>query len=296
MNWDDVRVFLAVERAGTMAGAAQALGIDASTAGRRLARLEADIGAPLVERTAGGADLTATGEQVLAQAERLEEVALAIAASGEREAKVEGTVRLATAELLFISFLQPHLAELRERHPGLCLELTTSTTSVNLLKREADIALRPAAKRPQQQKVVVKKVATIGAALYASESYLARHGRPGEGGGEHDVIGYDRQFGSTTQTRWTDESLGDGRISFTANTMLSRAEACAAGWGLASLPCFVARRYPNLVTVKPGLPETPLWLLVHPDLRRSARVRVVLDHLTDVVRANAAELAGPIPE
>lgn len=291
MDWDDVRVFLAVERAGSVNAAAHTLRIDASTVGRRLARLEQSIGASLFERSAAGTALTAAGERVLPEAERLEESAVAVVSAGSEElAEVEGTVRLATAEPLFIAFLRPHLSRLRAAHPALSLEMVTATASVNLLKREADVALRPATRRPPQKKVVVKKVSAIAYSLYASEAYLEARGRPATGAAAHDVVGFDPQFGSTPQTVWADRHLAEARVAFTANSMLSRAEACAAGWGLAALPCFLARRHPELVSLDPDVPSTSLWILVHPELRRSARVRAVVDFLTETVRAHRGQL------
>lgn len=245
MDWNDVRYFLAVHRAGTLAGAARALDVEHSTVSRRLGALERDLGAKLFVRTPDGFTLTAAGESVMPQAETMERAAEAalLRVKGD-DARVEGVVRLSTSEG-FSGYLTKRLAALRERYPGLVIEIVATNRPLDLSRREADLALRmtPAT----QAELVTRQVGESGWSLYAAEGYLARRGQPASVDDltGHDAIAFDDSLARTPGAQW----LGDGkgaRVVLRANTLLSAINAATGGFGLVVLPCVLADVEPTL--------------------------------------------------
>ena len=156
MNWDDIRVFLAVRRAGTLRGASRELGVDQTTVGRRLAALESGLGVTLFLRSPGGYALTGEGERALAAAERMERLAVSLErqAAGA-DARIDGEVRVTTTDALAVDFVIPAIERLRASHPGVRVILGTTTRLLDLGRREADIAVRTS--RPTQPSLIVRK-------------------------------------------------------------------------------------------------------------------------------------------
>jgi len=284
-EWSDYRYFLAVARAGSLSAAARRLRVNQSTVGRRLASLEAAAGARLFDRTPEGFVLTPAGESVRADVERLEDGFLAVERRLEGgDARVAGTVRLATTEAFAVMFVVPHLKALKARHPELSIDLLTGIQPVDLARREADLAVRLGIP-PKQPNLVVRRIGTVEFALYAAKSYLAARGRPNlrtslRG---HTVVGYGGEMATVPIARWINENRGDAEVAFRANTISAVVEAVAAGLGLGVLPCGLGDRL--LVRVRSAtLGASPIWTIVHEDLARTARVRAVLEFLSDVLR------------
>jgi DNA-binding transcriptional LysR family regulator len=274
LRWDDVRVFLAVHRQGTLAGAARALKIDQTTVGRRLAALEEALQARLFDRTPDGLRLTPAGDGILAPAEQVEASVLQLerTASGA-DARIEGTVRLATSETLVVEFLMTPLRSLLTRYPQIALELAVGANFVDLSRREADVALRlrPKGNPPAQENVIVRKAAEIGFAVYASHD------------GDRDaVIDYDDDNLSLPGGREL-RALPRKRSPLRVGSLLSMASAIRAGVGIGILPCFIADRDPRLARVAETDVRAEAFVLVHPDLRFMARVRVVMDALIETM-------------
>jgi DNA-binding transcriptional LysR family regulator len=299
-DWNDLRYFLAIQRSGTLAGAARELKVDQTTVGRRLAALEQTLGARMFDRTPDGLVLTSAGEHVAEGACEIEERMHGLEArvSGE-DARVQGTVRIATSETLALAFVLEELATLRESCPGIDLEIVTGPVSINLLKREADLALRvgPAAK-PSQQNLVAKKVADVAFGLYATRAYLG--GRPPprvcDGLAGHDVVGYEAELAGIPPAAWLAETATAARTAVRLNSILGAGVAAASGVGLGALPCFIAALHPSLERALPeAIGSTEIWMVVHPDLHRTGRVRAVLDHITRFMQRNAAFLRGEGP-
>lgn len=292
MDWNDVRYFLAVHRAGTLAGAARALDVEHSTVSRRLGALERDLGAKLFVRTPDGFTLTAAGESVMPQAETMERAAEAalLRVKGD-DARVEGVVRLTTSEG-FSGYLTKRLAALRERYPGLVIEIVATNRPLDLSRREADLALRmtPAT----QAELVTRQVGESGWSLYAAEGYLARRGQPASVDDltGHDAIAFDESLARTPGAQW----LGDGkgaRVVLRANTLLSAINAATGGFGLVVLPCVLADVEPTLRrTSSRPVAMCTVYLVVHQDLVRVARVRVVMDFVIDLLTTDAKALRG----
>jgi len=296
LDWDDFRVFLALQRQRTLSGAARQLKVDQSTVGRRLAALEAAAGARLFDRTPVGYALTAAGEAVAASVAEIEGAALAF----ERrllgqDTRLEGSVRLATSDSFAVWFLIPRLQALRERHPGIRVELLTGNPPVNLARREADVSLRLS--KPEQPQLVARCLGEVAWALYASQDYLARRGEPDprqqlQG---HDVIGLDEELRGTAGARWLASSGARGRVVLTANSLLSQAAAVSAGLGVSPLPCVYADTRADLRRLPPGIiGQHEIWLVVHPDVKSSARVRALVDHLAQLVQAESSLLLGQL--
>jgi len=294
LDWDDFRVFLSVARAGTLSAAARLLQVDQSTMSRRLASLEAAAGARLFDRTPAGYLLTTAGEAVRNRVEDLESQALAI----ERQLlgqdmRPTGHVRLAASDSFAAWFLVPRLSPLQQRYPGILLELVTGNQAVNLARREADISLRLT--KPKEPNLIARRLGQAAWSVYASSGYLERYGKPTNRGRlrGHRVVGLDPELRGTVGARWlvTHGNLAD--VSLTCNSLLSQAAAVVAGLGLSPLPCLFGDREPSLSRALPRtIGHHDLWLVVHPDVKSSARVRAVMDYLTELVLSEAALLSG----
>jgi DNA-binding transcriptional LysR family regulator len=284
-EWSDFRYFLAIARSGSLSGAARLLQVDQSTVGRRLATLEGAVGTRLFDRTPDGYMLTAAGESVCGDIERLEQGFLAVERrlSGG-DARIEGVVRIATTEAFGSAFLVPRLAALRQAHPELSIELLSGIERVDLGRREADIAVRLGAP-PKQPNLVVREVGTVSFALYAAPSYLADRKRPTPRGGlrGHAIVGYGGDMAGVPISRWLDEHARGAEVAFRANTIGAVYEAVCAGLGVGALPCVLGDR--SLTRIgSVDVTSTPIWTVVHEDLIRSARVRAALAFVRDAIR------------
>lgn len=293
-EWGDLRLFLAIVRAGSLTAAARRLGIDQSTVSRRLAALESAVGTRLIERTTGGCRATAAGERLLPAAERLEVEAFACerALSG-LESRVEGTVRLTATEGIGTAFVAPALRALHAAYPSLGVELLLESRTLSLSRREADLALRLA--RPRQPGLVARRLAEVASALYGSPRYLAARGRPagGEGLLGHAVLAYEESLAEVPEYRWLAAHAIRAERVLRTNSVLVQLQAAQAGLGLALLPCYLAEGagLERVLPIAAGV-RRELWLVVHADLQRTARIRAVMAFLADRARERAAWFAG----
>lgn len=292
VHWDDARVFLAVARCGTLSGAAEMLKIGIATLSRRLDRLEAALGVPLFTRHQTGYRLTDDGEALLDRAERLELAGMDFFEAPDAERGVTGRVRLATAENLANPLIVPSLGALFAQHPALQVEVVSGLNTVNLHRRDADLAVRMV--RPEAGNLTIKRLGTLGFGLYGSAGYLAAR-RVGETGApfEHDdFIGWAETHHHLPAAKWTLRILRGRPCRLETNTLSAQLAAATAGMGLAVLPHFLARQA-GLVCLMTGLGvEQPIWLAMQADLAHSRRVRVVANHLIDLFSAQAAILRG----
>lgn len=285
MNWDDVRIFLAAHRAGTLRGAAEQLGIDQTTVGRRLGAFERTLGSRLFLRTTGGLVLTDSGRQVLDTAEGMERLAVSFERRSEgADARVAGDVRVTTTDALAVDFVVPAIERLQRRHPDVRVLLSTTTRVLDLARREADIAVRTT--RPDPPDLIVRLLARWDVGLYATRRYLERFGepRPGSRFAGHDIARYQPGVTQRQHDTLAGESAADGRIVAELDSSLMLATFVRAGLALGELPTYLARRDPELVRVWPGRQRAQpyeTWLVLHQDLARTARVRVVVDALVE---------------
>ena len=285
-QWDDVRFFLAVARTGSLSGAARALDVGHVTVGRRIALLEKRLGATLLHRTPDGFDVASAGEAILRRCVAMENAALDLerAAAG-RDSLAVGSIRLTATEALAHRVIAPAIAELRKNNPDLRVDLAVGVRSLDIARREADLAVRVG--RPSGSGLVCRKLGEVGYSLYASRRYLAKHRTPqrGEGLAGHDLITFTGAPAATSPF-FMNESLDEARIALRCDNPLIQQQAAANGIGIAELACFLGDDCADLVRIWPGEPPAlrSVWLVLHEDLRRSARIRVVSSMIGDTFR------------
>ena len=299
-DWDDLRLLLAVARAGGLSAAGRAVGVNASTLQRRMARFEQRLGARLFERMARGYALTPAGEVLLAAAMRLELEVLAVSRGlAGRDLDPSGTVRLTTVDAYVHALLLPHLSSFHARHPRIDLELSIGTQLKSLTRREADVALRPGA-APSEPDVVARRVCTCAVAVYASHGYVATHGAPSDYAAlrQHQLVTGNDAIAHVGFIRGLRERAAGARMTVRSDSVLLQLSAVKLGFGVASLPCFLADTEPALRRLFPPEPDfgLPMWLLVHSDLRHNARIRALADHLYDGLQADLPLLEGRLPQ
>ena len=287
MNWDDVRIFLAVARTGQILAASKRLGLNHATLSRRLTSLEEALKTRLFIRRTNGCELTTEGEVFLASAERMETEMLAAQASlGHTDTAIAGTVRVGAPDGFGVSFLAPRMGRLIERHPELKIQLVPVPRSFSLSQREADIAIT--LERPEQGRLVSSKLTDYTLGLYASRNYLASQGTPGdiEALKAHPRIGYVEDLIFTASLNFSGEVMRSWDASFEISTAIGQTEAVRSGAGIGILHDYIARQYPELQRI---LPEVSIrrayWTTYHETARDLMRVRSVADFLQELVNA-----------
>jgi DNA-binding transcriptional LysR family regulator len=279
-DWDDVRFFLAIHRHGTLAAAAAATGLDATTVGRRISRLEDALATRLFDRTPKGWVATHAGRRLLTRAERIERELMAAVRDVEGEdQRLAGQVRLTATEMLSTRFIAPHLSKFQRRHPDIELELVCTNRDLDLGRREADIALRLS--RPHQDDIVVKQLFEIQLGVYASSAYLEAHGMPSGSFAGHRIVSFAESRAFSRENEWIDENLHEAAVALRSDSVSSIYSAAVAGVGIALLPCQVADAEGGLVRIPvQGQPQPRVvWQAVHRDMANAARIRAVLDFL-----------------
>lgn len=284
LPWELLHTLLGVLREGSLSGAARALGLTQPTVGRHIAALEAVLGQRLFTRSPTGLLPTEAALALRGHAEQMETAAAALqrAATARAEGPA-GTVRVTASEVIGVEVLAPVFAGLRERHPGLVLELALGNRVQDLLRREADIAVRMTP--PEQGQLIARRIGSITLGLHALPAYLDRHGRPARFAdlAGHALIGFDTlapfiRAGTKHLGGLTRESFSLRSDADLAQLALIRA---GAGIGACQLP--LASRAPVLERVLPEQFAWPLetWVAMHEDLRQNAACRVVFDALVD---------------
>jgi DNA-binding transcriptional LysR family regulator len=290
LDWNDLRYFLAIARAGTLAGAARELRVEHTTVGRRLSAIETALGARLFTRGPDGFTLTDAGTEILPLAE---EVAARIerierCASGA-DARIEGTVRLTTSESMG-GYIVPRLRALRERHSALIVEVLSGNRAFDLMRGEADLAIRVRDVAEPELELVARTLVRAAWSLYASPSYVDRKGALEDPAclRGHDVVGFDPSLGASPGGQWIASHGAGASIVLRANSIVAALNAAIFGMGIAALPCFVADPERALVRLTTDVIGTRnVLLVVHPDLARVARVRAVMDYFVDVFERDA---------
>ena len=278
LAWDDLLYVLSVGRAGSLSGAARALKVNHSTVFRRIGAIEAQLGVRLFDRHRDGYGPTAAGETVIELAEKLDDdvIALERKLAGE-DLRPSGTVRVTTTDTL-IDIVVPLCGQFQDAFPEICVELVTGNQFLNLSRRDADVALRPSREPPET--LHGRRVSSIAFAPYGSRSYLASAGSRALNRA-HRWIGLDDTLSHLSAHKWLQENVQPERIAFKASSFLAIRRACTSDMGLALLPCYLADDLPELERVAPPIEAlaTDLWLLVHEDIRRTARVRAFVDFI-----------------
>lgn len=284
-SWDDLRFFLAVAKHGTLATAARELGVNASTAGRRIQALEQSLRVRLFLRTREGLRPSSAGEQLRQRLAKLEpELTRLVGGELTPAETVAGTVRIATTEALAAFLVDRGLCSLKDEHPGLVLELLGGNRPVDVARGEADMAVRVT--RPEGANLKVRQLHAQGFALYGAASYLRQRGRPRserELAG-HDLLALGGELALLPEARWLDAQPGV-RICLRTNSMPALVAAARGGVGLAVLPTTWGQVETNLERLfeLPELPRRPMWLIIQPEAWERAAVQVVATRLKELL-------------
>jgi DNA-binding transcriptional LysR family regulator len=279
LAWDELRFFLAVCREGSYAGAARRLRVDETTVGRRVSRLETSLGTRLFGRTPDGLALTPAGESVRASSEEMERSAIEL----ERRAmgadrKLAGRVRITAPELLGIHFILPALSKLRERNPGIVIELLPTIARLDMARAEADVAIRTT--RPAEPDLVCRRAGRYGMAAYARK-----------GTSPAALVTFSEAI--RPRMRPIEERFPELPVALRSSSSSAVLQAVRLGIGVGDAPCFLADVDPALVRAGTDEPELlDVWLVAHADVHRTARVRTVLRAIAEAFQKSAALLEG----
>lgn len=295
LSWDDLKYFLVMAEEGSLSAAAKKLVVSQPTLSRHLTALEDNIGAELFSRTRSGLELTSLGERMLSHAKDMQDEVHAV----ERlitghDTSLEGSVVISTIETIGAEWLVKHTLPFHDQYPGITVDFKLTHTSSDLLRREADIALRLF--RPVQNDLVAKKTVTMNFGFYASKDYIAKHGKPNklrDLQDHHQVLPHDdilAMLSRDAQRPWRQRA----RAAFRSNSFLALASAVKEGYGVGAYSCLMAAEDPNLVRLFDDFVifSTDIWLVSHAELRRSARIRAMYDYLGDLLHTHARAFSG----
>jgi DNA-binding transcriptional LysR family regulator len=284
MDWDGFRTFLAVARQGRVSAAARQLGVEHTTVSRRLAGLEAELGVPLFHRTVGGYLLTPHGQTALADAEAMERAATLIGARARESAgKIAGRVRVALLPEYATHWLAPQLGSFRARHPAIELQILVGIQPLDLLRGEAELAVRTP--RPRQVGLSALRLARAAMGAYASKGFL--RGRrlqltDAESARGLPLLLYAAPYQQLQSAAWFQPLIAAASVVLSANATETLLSAARASAGIAVLPRFVAERFEDLVSVSEDVNVGSMWLVTHPEFRRDPKVRVTAEFLREL--------------
>lgn len=281
MNWDDVRFFLALARQKTLRGASKSLNVDQATVGRRIAAFESALSSRLFIRTPRAFMLSEFGEQVMAEASAMESAMQAMsrkAACGD--SIPAGNVRIASTDTLATVFVIPAIQRLREQYPDITVTLLTGIGLSDISYRSVDIAIRGA--RPDSEELIVKRLATIDMGLYASQRYFDRLGEPQQESGltDHQLVMFPADMVPRHRQNLCGFAVNSQQVVLECNTQQLMQSAIKRGIGIGLLSTFLANCDPQLIPVFPEKRDpVDIWLVLHPDLQKVARIRAVITAL-----------------
>jgi DNA-binding transcriptional LysR family regulator len=296
LSWDEFRLVKSIAEARSLVGAAERLGVNHSTVFRRLAAVESAVGARLFERSRAGYEPTAAGEEMIALASTMADSVLEFERRvAGRDIKPTGELSVTTPEAIGQHFMPGIVAQFQAQNPGVVVELILSDQSLNLSRRDADIAIRMTNDPPET--LVGRRICTGRWSVYRRRDLAAESGSaPAD---SVAFIGFGDNFGPAPARRWIEANIPPGRLVAKANSAHCMLQLALQGFGATLLPCFLGDRCPDLARVGYLLPELDIgvWMLTHSDLRRSARVRGFMDfagaELTKQRRAIEGEESGP---
>jgi DNA-binding transcriptional LysR family regulator len=296
-DWDDLRFLLAVGRAGSTLAAAKLLAVNQSTVHRRLTAFEERIGRKLVERHATGYRLTELGTQLLPYAESVEDAVAAFERQLDaRDIELTGRIRVTCPEGLF-ELLTPLVASFQARYPALHVDLLATERMLDLAKGQAEIAVR--AGDPRDSALVGRKIADNPWAVFAGRSYIETHGRPKQPVdlNHHTIVDLEGEIASVGPAKWLHAIAPQARIAARSTTVLGLLMSAKSGVGIAVLPIHIGNADDNLVRIFDPVPDlmTHIYLLVHPDLRQTPRVRAFFDFVVAEIAAFRPMLLGESP-
>ncbi|MDB5698536.1 MAG: transcriptional regulator, LysR family [Alphaproteobacteria bacterium] len=294
VHWNDLQVFLAVARFGQLARAAAALGVDATTVGRRLRRLEQELEQTLFEQTRVGQTLTEAGERLLLRVEAMEHAASEIGNKPADGQGLSGLLRISVSEGFGTWFVAQHLRSFTEANPGLTVDLVANSGFLSPSRRETDVAVLLA--RPRKGPLVSRKLSDYCLRLYASRAYLERHAGMIDDAAElraHPLIGYIPDFIYAPELRYMDDVAPGLALTIRSSSINAQYRLTAAGAGISVLPCFIGDEDPQLVRIVPDVRiMRSFWLVTHEDTRRLGRIVAFSEWMTDLVQRQRERLLG----
>lgn len=281
-DWNQLHAFLATVETGSLSAAARELGLTQPTVGRQVAALEQDLGVMLFERVGRSLSLTAAGRELFESARSMSEAAsrLTLTASGQSQS-IEGLVRITASDIVAAYTLPPILKSLHEAAPGIEIEIIAANDVRDLMRREADIAIRHVP--PEQPDLIARRCRGTTARLYAATHYLDAKGRPDTGAAlaEADFIGYSATDGLVGELNARGVPVTRRNFRWTTGSVVTAWEMIRQGLGIGVMFRDAAEGVEGIEPVLPDLPpfEVPIWLAVHRELHTSRRIRLVFDHL-----------------
>lgn len=293
MDWDNLRYFLELSRAGKLTAAARRMGVDHTTVSRRIQALEKSLGVTLFLRETTGYRLTEAGRQLLPQVEMMESASVSIEQSlPDREEQLSGQVRIGATEGYGTIMLGPQLGELARQHPHLHLDLLALPRAVRLSRHEADIVIT--LERPDRGPFIITKLTDYVLRLYASKSYLQQQGpiRNRDDLRKHRFVSYVDDLVFSKELLFLDEIAGSGEVNIRSTSVLAQQEAIASGAGIGILPAFSADADARLQVVMPEQIRfiRTFWMLMPEELRHLARMRVTWDFLREMAEESRGRL------
>ena len=293
-EWSDFKVLLALASAGSVAGAARELQVDNSTVSRRLTALEEAVGAKLIIRGWRDFNWTAEGRTLLVAAEAMDSAATRATRSVRTaKADVDGTVHVSVSPGFVPVLMRLMLPALRDKHPGLSVELSGDYQRVDLAKGEADVAVRMT--RPSETDLVARRAFDVGWFVYSSRAYLDANGQPEshEALARHRLVLYVDSMHDVAPLRWMESHRGSARQVSRVDNLEVACQTVAADGGIAVLPCFIADAMPNLQRVfRDSIGVNTGWIVCHETVRDAARIRTVVEALAAFFERNEAMFSG----
>jgi len=284
VNWDDLRFFLALAREGTVSGAGRLLEVKHTTVARRITAFEEQLGSRLFDRTPSGYVLTQVGENLLPHSMNVEELMNSV----DREVfgmdyDLNGPLKLASSYDILTNLITPHLHHFTKKYPDIELSVVSSTSLVDLRSREADIALRISPNPPEY--LIGRKIMPLGHGVYASTKYLKTKKNQG------NLILWESD---KTIPQWANDLFPKTKVKMRTSEIMTMVEAVKNHHGYARIPCYVADAIPSLrridIKLKPS--NWNMWVLSHPDLKSTARVRACKEFLIDTIEKQRSLIEG----
>lgn len=295
LAWDDFRLIKAIADAGGLTGAAAALGVNHSTVFRRLGQIEEQLGHALFERRKTGYVATSAGEEMTALASRIDDDVTAFGRRlAGRDLAPSGELRITTTDTLYLHVLLPIFAAFRAAHPLIRLDIVIASQTLNLSRRDADVAIR--ASDSPGETLVGRRIATLSWAVYARADAPATQEEAADPRllFRRDWVALGDPLGYVKAARYVRDHVPAERIALRSSAVLGLTEAVERGIGIGPLPCFIADQRPGLVRLLPPDPDfsTGLWILTHPDIRHAPRVRAFMDFVGGELAKRKALIEG----
>lgn len=296
LSWDDFRYVKAIAEARSLVGAGERLGVNPSTVSRRLGQIEQCLGSRLFERGRARYAPTSCGAEMVELADRMfQEITSFERSVTALDLRPSGELRVTTSDVLLRHLLSAVFVAFRRAYPQIILNIVVSNQRLDLSKRDADIAVRATHDSPEP--LAGANIARVGWAVFGAASLASEQFNPTRDARRHDWLALADGVSSARVTTWLQEHADETRIVYKANTMVGLGEAAASGAGLVLLPCYVGAVVPGLAKLTPPLPDLDceLWLITHPSMRNTPRVRAFVDFCADEIARRSDTLEGTAP-